>query len=76
MQSYSGKHVDLPFVEYKQVRKFSIFPYKKTGEEEVQANPQVTPCLPFVLFFIFSFSVFHSFMFGLTFFFKVCRRTG
>jgi len=36
---YSGTHVDLPYVEYKQVRKFSIIPYKTTGEMEVQADP-------------------------------------
>jgi len=37
---YSGTHVDLPYVEYKQVRKFSVFPYKKPGVLEVQGDPQ------------------------------------
>lgn len=38
---YSGTHIDLPYVEYKQVRKFSIIPFKPAGELEVQGNPQI-----------------------------------
>jgi diacylglycerol kinase (ATP) len=38
---YSGTHIDLPYVEYKQVRKFCIIPYKESGELETQADPEL-----------------------------------
>jgi len=40
-RSYKGTHVDLPFVEYRQVKRFSITPYQKPGDVKKEENPAV-----------------------------------
>jgi hypothetical protein len=45
MKIYSGTHTDLPFVEYRQVRKFSIVPFRKTSQGlEPQGNTLLIFC--------------------------------
>jgi len=38
---YDGTHTDLPYVEYVQVKWFSIVPYKKEGTIMLEANPEI-----------------------------------
>jgi len=56
---YSGKHTLLPYVEYRQVRKFCVTPFKDTGglktdydpeiaEEVVDIDGELKGCTPFI----------------------------
>lgn len=38
---YSGRHTKLPYVEYRQVRKFCVTPYKDTGGMKTDIDPEV-----------------------------------
>lgn len=35
-KTYEGTHTDLPYVEYRQVKSFSITPYKRADNEEIE----------------------------------------
>jgi len=40
---YKGTHIYLPFVEYRQVRKFSITPYEKKSEKGIEVRTERRP---------------------------------
>lgn len=41
LQVYKGTHTQLPFVDYKQVRRFTVIPYKTSGKLETESSPEV-----------------------------------